>query len=67
MPQAIIENHELWKAWEAVGLESAGFAELATFAHYDVDPLADDAEQRIIETIEDCCACDYADNARRAA
>ena len=65
--QSYIEAHELWKAFEAVCLSGAGKAELETLAYYDVDALADDAEKRVIEIIEDECAHEWADNARKAA
>lgn len=58
-----IHTHELWGAWEALGLGHAGIAELKTFAHYDVDATEDDAEERIIEIIEDECASEAASNA----
>jgi hypothetical protein len=65
--QAYILNHELWQAYQAVCLSGAGKAELATLAEYDIDPLADDAEEWVIEAIEDQCACERADNLRKEA
>ena len=65
--QAYIERHELYTAWQAVCLSGAGIAELKTLAHYDVDATEDDAEERIIEIIEDECAHEWADNARKVA
>jgi hypothetical protein len=65
--QSYIEAHELWKAYEAVCLSGAGKAELQTLAEYDIDPLADDAEEWVIEAIEDQCACERADNLRKEA
>ena len=65
--QAYIESHELYAAWQAVCLSGAGLAELKTLAHYDVDATEDDVEERIIEIIEDECAHEWADNARKAA
>jgi hypothetical protein len=65
--QTYIEAHELWKAWEAVCLSGAGKAELQTLAEYDIDPLADDAEEWVLEAINDQCAHEWADNARKAA
>lgn len=62
-----ILTHELWKAWEALGLGHAGIPELKTLAHYDVDATEDDAEERIIEIIEDECAHEQADNLRKVA
>ena len=63
--QAYIESHELYTAWQAVCLSGAGLAELKTLAHYDVDATEDDAEERIIEIIEDECAHEWADNRRK--
>ena len=65
--QSYIESHELYAAYQAVCLSGAGIAELKTLAHYDVDATEDDAEERIIEIIEDECAHEWADNARKAA
>ncbi len=62
-----ILTHELWQAWEALGLGHAGIPELKTLAHYDVDATEDDAEERIIEIIEDECAHERADFARKVA
>ena len=65
--QSYIERHELYTAWQAVCLSGAGIAELKTLAHYDVDATEDDAEERIIEIIEDECAHEWADKARKVA
>ena len=61
--QSYIEAHELYAAYQAVCLSGAGLAELKTLAHYDVDATEDDAEERIIEIIEDECASEAASNA----
>ena len=50
--QSYIEAHELMAAYNAVLLSGAGKAELETLAEYDIDPLEDDAEARIIEIIQ---------------
>lgn len=65
--QAYIESHELYTAYQAVCLSGAGIAELKTLAHYDVDATEDDAEERIIEIIQDECAHEHADNLRKVA
>lgn len=65
--QSYIQNHELMAAYNAVCLSGAGKAELATLAEYDVDPLEADAEDRIIEIIEDECLHEQADNLRKVA
>ena len=65
--QAYILNHELWLAYQAVCLSGAGKAELQTLAEYDIDPLADDAEEWVVEAINDQCAHERADFARKAA
>ena len=65
--QSYIEAHELYAAYQAVCLSGAGLSELKTLSHYDVDATEDDAEERIIEIIEDECACDRADFLRKAA
>ena len=61
--QSYIEAHELYAAYQAVCLSGAGLAELKTLAHYDVDATEDDAEERIIEIIQDECASEAASNA----
>lgn len=61
--QSYIETHELWQAYQAVCLSGAGKAELETLAHYDIDPLADDAEEWIIEAINDQCASEAVSSA----
>ena len=61
--QSYIEAHELYAAYQAVCLSGAGIAELKTLSFYDVDPTEDDAEERIIEIIEDECASEAASNA----
>jgi len=61
-----IENHELWQAYQAVCLSGAGKADLQTLAHYDIDPLADDAEDLIREAI-DGQAIDFQIDLRRDA
>ena len=65
--ESYIENHELWKAYQAVCLNGAGFAELQTLEHYDIDPLADDAEQQVIDAIEDQTVSDFASDAYKIA
>ena len=65
--QAYIETHELWQAFNAVCLSGAGLEDLAMLAKYDVDPLEDDAEERVIEIINDYCAHERADNLRKVA
>lgn len=65
--QAYIETHELWQAYNAVCLSGAGIAELKTLAHYDVDATEDDAEERVLEIIQDECAHERADFARKVA
>ena len=65
--QSYIDAHELTQAYKAVCLNKAGFGSLQTLAHYDVDPLDDDAEERIIEIIEDQSAEWQADYRRDAA
>ena len=65
--QAYIESHELYAAYQAVCLSGAGIAELKTLSFYDVDPTEDDAEERIIEIIEDECAHEQADFQRKVA
>jgi len=50
--QSNIDAHELTAAYKAVCLNQAGFGALQVLAHYDVDALADDAEEQIIEIIE---------------
>lgn len=62
--QSYIENHELWKAYQAVCLNGAGFAELQTLEHYDIDPLADDVAQVIRDAIDEQ-ATDFAIDLRR--
>ena len=61
--QSYIEAHELYAAYQAVCLSGAGLAELKTLAYYDVDATEDDAEERIIEIIQDECASEAASNA----
>ncbi|MEL6859279.1 MAG: hypothetical protein AAFO74_12905 [Pseudomonadota bacterium] len=61
--QSYIEAHELMAAYNAVLLSGAGKAELETLAEYDVDPLEDDAEERIIEIIEDQATSEAVSNA----
>ena len=61
--QSYIKAHELYAAYQAVCLSGAGLAELKTLAHYDVDATEDDAEERIIEIIQDECASEAASNA----
>ena len=63
--QAYIERHELYTAWQAVCLSRAGIAELKTLAYYDVDATEDDAEERILEIIDDGGAHEWADNRRK--
>ena len=63
--QAYIERHELYAAYQAVCLSRAGIAELKTLAYYDVDATEDDAEERILEIIEDECAHEWADKRRK--
>jgi hypothetical protein len=65
--EAYIQTHDLWQAWQAVCLSGAGIADLKTLAAYDVDPTEDDAEERVIEIIQDYCACERADNFRKEA
>ena len=65
--EAYIQTHELMAAYTAVCLSGAGKAELETLAHYDVDPLEDDAEDRIVEIIEDECLHAEADFRRKVA
>jgi hypothetical protein len=65
--EAYIEAHELMLAFRAVQLSGAGLSELQTLAHYDVDATEDDAEERVIEIIQDYCAHEKADFDRRAA
>ena len=65
--QAYIETHDLWKAWQAVCLSGAGVSELQVLADFDIDPLADDAEEWVVEAIEDQCAHERADFARKVA
>ncbi|MCH2075190.1 MAG: hypothetical protein MK130_10155 [Puniceicoccaceae bacterium] len=65
--QSYIEAHELYAAYQAVCLSGAGIAELKTLSFYDVDPTEDDAEERIIEIIEDECAHEQADFQRKVA
>jgi hypothetical protein len=60
--ESYIHNHELWKAWEAVGLSDAGIHELKVLHDYDVDPL-EDSEDRVLEIINDECASEFASNA----
>ena len=61
--QSYIEAHELMAAYNAVLLSGAGLSDLATLAEYDIDPLEDDAEARIIEIIEDQATSEFASNA----
>ena len=61
--QSYIEAHELYAAYQAVCLSGAGLAEHKTLAYYDVDATEDDAEERIIEIIQDECASEAASNA----
>ena len=63
--QSYIEAHELYAAYQAVCLSGAGLAELKTLAYYDVDATEDDAEERIIEIIEDECAHECAYHKRK--
>lgn len=65
--QAYIKTHELWKAYQAVCLSGAGVSELLTLNEYDVDATEDDAEERVIEIINDECAHEKADSQRRVA
>jgi hypothetical protein len=65
--ESYIENHELWKAYQAVCLSGAGMAELQTLARFDIDPLADDAEQQVIDAIEDQTVSDFASDAYKIA
>ena len=61
--ESYILNHDLWKAWQAVCLNAAGLSDLADLAHYDIDPLADDAEEWIIEAINDQCVSEAVSSA----
>ena len=63
--QPYIETHELWKAWQAVCLNAAGLSDLQILHDYDIPTLADDAEEWVIEAIEDECAHEFADNQRK--
>lgn len=65
--QSYIEAHKLYQAWQAVCLSGAGKAELQTLAHFDIDPLADDAERLIIEAIEDQAVSNFASDAYKIA
>jgi len=62
-----IEAHELYQAYQAVCLSGAGMAELQTLARFDIDPLADDAEQQVIDAIEDQTVSDFASDAYKIA
>jgi hypothetical protein len=64
--ESYIHDHELWKAWEAVGLSDAGIHELKVLHDYDVDPL-EDSEDRVLEIINDECAHERADFDRKVA
>jgi len=65
--QDYINAHELTAAYQAVCRSRAGLKEWAILAEYDVDPLDDDAEERIFEIIEDQAASEWASAERRAA
>jgi len=62
-----IQAHELYQAWQAVCLSGAGMAELQTLAHFDIDPLADDAEQMVRDAIEEQAASGFASDVHNIA
>lgn len=65
--ESYILDHDLWQAFEAICLSQGSIDDLKTLAHYDVDATEDDAEDRVIEIINDECAHEQADSRRKVA